>query len=406
MMVPGSRPTQSVSTSSPEPEVEAPPPPEPELEPETQVEPQPVHTAPVGRPDDFPPSNEQEDHGIRLGSVAATVARWLGPLATQLVEPREFDPDDEVGVVSAEHEEIEAGPGWKWNLDGDDDSKMRDVRDPEGRYNPGRGVTMVPDGPVQIQDLDSPFRKDGKWDPYQFMPHFVFSPEEDTFPVSPSFDGDADFTNNAPETYGESGGNYRDGVIGGEQALNGAFTVTQVDGYTVQTYSFYSAKDKGGQSYHPNDYHTAQVYLERNAYGNLEPKFLLTSFHHGVVLTPWKDLQKDETGHPIVEVKRGTHALRPLGHGDTAPTGGLEILGDGTTTLAGKPTVHRLTLDVFQSNILNARQLPPTSPAGQARLEMMEWGDVPLRPLRPSEFAYSEGWLHLPQAYRDGLLKP
>ena len=182
-------------------------------------------------------------------------------------------------------------------------------------------------GKATATDVPNPDSKDGKWDPLEHMPRFVFHPKEDAFPVSPSFDGDPKLENNGPATP-DGKGNYKDGFIGGDQRLSGAYTVTKKGEYTVLTYSFYYAHNKAVH-YHANDYSTAQVFLKPGKDGKLKPEFLVTSWHHGSVITPWKDLAKDKDGRPVIAVNLGSHALQPLGKGQKVPTGGLQIGGDG-----------------------------------------------------------------------------
>jgi hypothetical protein len=312
--------------------------------------------------------------------------RWDSGPAIRIRNPRHFDPANEKGWVAKEVEEVKAGPGFKFLIPNPDDVRIEDRRTTYSRNNVGTGVTAVPGGELKVTDIHNPNSLTGDWDPYEFMPHFIFDKDEDNFPVSPSFDGDDTLSNNTSPTDPNKQGPYFDGVIGGKQALNGAFTVTQKGEYIVQTFNFYSAKDKGGGAWHPNDYHTAQVYLKPGAGGNLEPEYLYTSFHHGGILTPYGQLKKDENGRPMVEVKRGTHAIRPIGTRGTVPEGGLEILGDGNVSKEGKKLNARLGFDAFQSNIQGARKLEAGTPAFNARRKVMEWGDVPLRPMDPEEF--------------------
>src|SRR5262249_49609322 len=158
-----------------------------------------------------------------------------------------------------------------------------------------------PDGSSQLQS--APFASNptgAKFDPYQFMPNFVYSNGEDSLPVDPVFDGDAWPDNNAL--------NYAHGTIGGEQPLKAAVNVYQKDGYYVVQYGFYYPDNKGGD-YHNHDWHTTAVYLKYNDQtGNFEPKYLYNSWHFGGVMTKWSDLQLDAQGHPTVMVGLGTHS--------------------------------------------------------------------------------------------------
>lgn len=265
---------------------------------------------------------------------------------------------------------------------------------PGMRKDTWRGAYALPplkDKGAALADVPNPNAPDGRWDPFAFMPSFVFDAAEDAFPVAPNFDGDGNIYNNASETWGGHGGSYQDGVIGGEQSLSGAFAAARQGRYTVLTYNFYMAHNKGA-NYHNGDYATAQVYMAPDAKGKLAPAYLLTSWHRGGVLTPWEDLAKDMQGRPVIKVQLGSHALQPVEAGKSLPEGGLTIRGDGSTTYGDEPTPFRLNLDTFQHNVQHARVLDLAEPSGATRLSTMRWGEVALKPLSPEAFMATKPW--------------
>lgn len=288
------------------------------------------------------------------------------------------------------------GPGEMFNMMRG--KHLEDVRDEYESSPAARGVVHhmrdTDDGQratvTGFEDIPAPLDDDGeptKWDPTKFAPHYVFDGREDAFPVSPDYDGDSDTGNNgASELDGTGSDNYRDGEIDGQQALNGAFTVSQKGEYTVLTYSNYYATNKGAH-YHKNDYSTAQVYLKPDAQGDLQPEFLATSWHYGTQLTPWKDVQKDSTGHPIIQVGLGTHSLQPLGVGQPYPKDGFHIHGDGRATSNGEDIGHKMTYDAFQTNVTNANVLTdPESDRAKARMTTLGYGWTAADPLDPETF--------------------
>jgi hypothetical protein len=264
---------------------------------------------------------------------------------------------------------------------------LSDVKLERGITFDGAGQPRIADVPHAASTADRPVN----WDPFAYMPRFVFEVGEDALPVSPSFDGDADVNNDAPQEPNGPGGSYRDGVIGKNQALNGGFAVSQKGAYTVLTYSFYYATNKAGQ-YHGKDWSHAQVYLKPNAKGELSPEFLYTSWHHGGILTPWDDVKKDEQGKPVLEVQLGSHAVAPLGKSMPIPKKGLQIQGDGQALLDGKPIDYALTWDAFQSNVSNARILESGTDAFSARMLTMRYGKVAFDPIMPEVFLQEAGF--------------
>lgn len=60
----------------------------------------------------------------------------------------------------------------------------------------------------------------------------------------------------------------------------------------------------------------------------------------------------------------------------------------GAPRFDGEPLEHTLGFDAFQSNVIGARQLVRGSPDWIAREEMMQWGDVSLRPMNPTEIIW------------------
>ena len=306
----------------------------------------------------------------------------------RIAKPVDFKPGlkEEAGML-VEWQEAVRGPGDHLNLMSG--KRMSDIKATiEPKPVPTTGGKAGPDGKPQATDVPNPDRKDGQWDPLDFMPRFAFAPDEDAFPIDPDFDGDGKLTGNGPETY-DGTGKYKDGVIGGTQQLNGAFTVTKKGEFTVLTYSFYYATNKAVH-YHDNDYSTAQVYLKPSKDGKLEPAFLYTSWHHGGVLTPWDELAKDQDGRPVIKVHQGSHALQPVGKGEKLPTKGLQIGADGQAVLYGEKLPHHLAFDAFQSNVEGARHLKADSQEAKVRLRTMTWGEAALDPIMPEAFAQAD----------------
>lgn len=314
-----------------------------------------------------------------------TVSRQSSqPPELRVAPSRSFKPG--VGsAASIAKETVEAlrGPGDALNLMSG--KKFRMIREELDAATPYTGLHAPRGETPRATDIPNPDSPDGKWDPYQFMPRFVFEKGEDALPVSPTFDGDTNWDNNGPSSPGAKDGHYQDGIIGGDQPLNGAFTVTKKGDYHILTYSFYYAHNKAG-SYHENDYSTAQVYLKPGPDGKLAPTHLMTSWHHGALLTPWSDLGKDDQGRPMVRVQLGSHALQPFGRGEKAPTDGLHIQGDGQAVLEGRPVSQRLEFEAFQTNVSDARYLDPAHAESVARLETMRWGEAAMNPFLPKLF--------------------
>lgn len=314
----------------------------------------------------------------------------------RVAESREFKPKLDQLRVGLEMPEILNGPGIPLGImDGKSRlSEYRALSDAKLEH----GITFDKDGKPQVADVPHPAstpEKPVNWDPFTYMPRFVFEEGEDALPVSPSFDGDADVNNDAPKEANGKGGSYRDGVIGGNQALNGGFAVSQKGEYTVLTYSFYFATNKAGH-YHGKDWSHAQVYLKPDdKTGELKPEFVYTSWHHGGILTPWDDIKKDAQGKPVLEVQLGSHAVAPLGKNQSIPTKGFQIQGDGQAVMNGKPVPHELTWDTFQGNVQNANQLEPGTDAFTARMLTMRYGRVAFDPIMPEVFFQEGGFKNL-----------
>ncbi len=309
----------------------------------------------------------------------------------KVAESREYKPTlDELRVVM-ELTEIVGGPGMPLGIL-DKKSRLEEFR-ALSDVTLGKGIRF--DGPngVKVEDVAHPAGTPDNpvaWDPFTYMPRFIFEPGEDALPVSPSFDGDADLDNDAPKDANGAAGHYKDGVIGKNQALSGGFAVSQKGEYTVHTYSFYFATNKAG-NYHRKDWSHAQVYLKPDSKGELKPEFLYTSWHHGAFLTPWADVKKDAQGKPVVEVQLGSHAVSPLSKDQAIPTKGLQIQGDGQALLNGEIVPHQLTWDAFQGNVKNAKILVPDSDAFKTRLLTMRLGKVAFDPIMPEVFFQEAG---------------
>lgn len=216
---------------------------------------------------------------------------------------------------------------------------------------PSEGIRKTSAG-YEASDIPNPNDAEGRFDPYALMPQLIFHSKEDSFPVRPDHDGDGDLLTDA--------GHYRHGVVGGNQPLEGSFSVARKGEYTVLTYSLYYVDNKAG-NYHLKDSSTFAIYLKPGADGKLEPKYLYSSWHHGANMAPWKDLKKDQQGRPILLVERGSHALLPLGHKDSMPKGGLRVDGQGRLSAGDKALPNRLRWMSPQSNVRNARHIEPSA---------------------------------------------
>ncbi|HBN09579.1 MAG TPA: hypothetical protein DD435_13320 [Cyanobacteria bacterium UBA8530] len=306
----------------------------------------------------------------------------------RVADPRAYNAKlEKVRVLVEDIPAATTGPGLMLGLL-DQHSRLTEYREKFEKKVPLTGIRFENDGTPVITDVPNP--QDKAWDPFQFMPRFLFDPGEDAFPVAPAFDGDGNLDNNAPSKPNGVGGNYRDGVIEDRQALSGGFAVTRKGDYTVLTYSFYYPHNKAGD-YHTKDWSIAQVYLRPGKDGKLQPESLYTSWHHGGMLTPWDKLLKDEQGKPVIQVGLGSHSLTPLGLKDSLPERGLQILGNGAAQWNDKPLPNRLSLDSFQKNVQTAFLLEPGSDAFKTRLLMMRYGYVGFDPLMPEVFAEQGG---------------
>jgi hypothetical protein len=331
--------------------------------------------------------------GINRPTPAPTPTAPAAPPELKVAPSVDFEGGlDSVKFQAAETLRLIQAPGDALNLSSG--KKFREARLTLDAKVPYQGVHGQSGLTPSAQDVPNPDSPDGKWDPYAIMPRFVFDKAEDAFPVAPDFDGDTDLQNNGHSSGTAKDGNYKDGVIGGEQPLNGSFNVTKKGEYTIATYSFYYATNKGGH-YHENDYSTAQVYMKPGKDGKLEPTHLFTSWHHGAMLTPWKDLQMDDQGRPMVKVNKGTHALEAYAKGDKPDPEGLQIAGDGRAELNGKPTDHKLSFETFQTNVKGAEYLDPKDPASKPRLSAMQWGEAAMNPFLPELFEDAPpAWRH------------
>jgi hypothetical protein len=311
----------------------------------------------------------------------------LDPGEQRVAEERQYKPKLDELRIAAETPDLLSGPGIPLGVL-DKASRLSEFR---AKYDEPveAGIRFNGTAGPKVEDVERP--GGGAWDPMEFAPRFVFQPGEDALPVSPSFDGDANLDNDSPSTPNGAEGSYKDGVIGGKQALSGGFAVTKKGEYTVLSYSFYYPTNKAGE-YHTQDWSHAQVYLKPDKNGELKPEYLYTSWHHGGVLTKWDDLKKDEQGKPIVEVCLGSHAASPLGKGQPLPTKGLQIQGDGQAVFNGKTLPQTLTWDAFQSNVTNAKHLAEGSVAFNARALIMQRGAVAFDPIMPEVFFKDGGY--------------
>lgn len=316
----------------------------------------------------------------------------LDPGEQRVAKEREYKAKLDHLRVAAETPDILTGPGIPLGVL-DNASRLNEYR---ARYDQPieAGVRFNGTADPKVENVARPGGtpdNPAQWDPQEFAPRFIFQPGEDALPVSPSFDGDANLENDAPGKVDGKEGGYKDGVIGGKQALSGGFAVTKKGEYTVLSYSFYYPTNKAG-TYHNKDWSHAQVYLKPDKNGELKPEYLYTSWHHGGVLTKWDDLKKDEQGKPIVEVCLGSHASSPLGKNSPMPTKGLQIRGDGQAELNGKSIPQTLTWDAFQSNVTNAKVLEEGSIPFKARALIMQRGAVAFDPIMPEAFLKEGGF--------------
>ncbi|HEY9899970.1 MAG TPA: hypothetical protein V6D00_12370 [Pantanalinema sp.] len=311
---------------------------------------------------------------------------------TRVAKEREYKAKLDKVRVAAETPDLLVGPGIPLGVL-DKSSRLSEYR---ARYDRPieAGVRFDGTADPKVENVERPggtADASARWDPLEFAPRFIFQPGEDSLPVSPSFDGDANLENDAPGKLGGKDGAYKDGVIGNKQALSGGFAVTKKGEYTILSYSFYYPTNKAGD-YHNKDWSHAQVYLKPDKNGELKPEYLYTSWHHGGVLTRWDDLKKDEQGKPIVQVCLGSHAASPLGKNESIPTKGLQIRGDGQAEFNGKTVPHTLTWDAFQSNVTNARHLEEGSIPFKARAIIMQRGAVAFDPIMPEAFLKEGGF--------------
>jgi len=209
------------------------------------------------------------------------------------------------------------------------------------------GITKATLG-FNVPEIRNPNHPEGKFDPFDYMPRMIFAPNEDSFPVIPDFDRDGDNHTDVKA--------YDHGIIGGDQPLEGAVSVAQKGEFTVVTYSHYYVDNKF-TNYHDTDSSTMAVYLKPDETGTLEPAYLYTSWHYGATMVPWEDLKKDAQGRPVVLVERSSHALHPYGKDEKIPTTGLQVAGDGSTSLDGKALPHRMEYVSPQQSFEGVRHL-------------------------------------------------
>lgn len=210
-------------------------------------------------------------------------------------------------------------------------------------------------GVYRAPEVKNPNDPKGEFDPYAYQPTIVFDAKEDSFTVPVNYDGDGGSGNDLAH--------YEHGVIGGKQRLGGSFTVTKIGEYTVLTYGL-NYVDNKFTNYHEGDSSTVSIYLKPDAKGKLEPAYVYNSYHYAGNLTAWKDIKKDADGHPILRVERGSHAMHAYGVDEKITDAGLVVRGDGQATLNGKALPNRITWDVMQKNVKNARYVDPAKNKG------------------------------------------
>jgi hypothetical protein len=145
-----------------------------------------------------------------------------------------------------------------------------------------------------------------------WMPVLHFEKGEDQVPVDPGFDGNAEVQDNPDHYRRNQADRNQEPTVYASARQRGEYAVIRYDTYYV---------DNPYMNYHKHDWEGFSVYLKPDATGDLKPAFLLTNWHHDVMLTPWADLQLDGTGRPVVLVDRGSHGSRPQKRDTKVPPG-------------------------------------------------------------------------------------
>lgn len=214
---------------------------------------------------------------------------------------------------------------------------------------PVEGLTKTKIG-WKAPEITNPNNENGTFNPYDYMPNIVFDEKEDSFPILPDRDGSGNVHDDVE--------NYKHGMVGGEQPLQGSFSVAKKGEYTVLTYSLFYPDNKF-TNYHVTDSSTFAVYLKPDKNGKLQPDKVYTSWHYGANLSSWDELKKGEDGKPIIKVERGSHALHPVGKGEKVSDDGLTIQGDGDAEKNGKSIPNKMTWVTPNPNVENATVLNP-----------------------------------------------
>lgn len=246
---------------------------------------------------------------------------------------------------------------------------------------PVTGVAKTAQG-WSAASIPNPDDPSGRFDPYQFAPTLAFHAKEDSFPVLPDQDGDGDTETDVK--------GYQHGMIGGTQPMRGAVSVAKKGEYTVLTYSYFYVDNKAA-TYHVKDSSTVAVYLKPGEDGKLAPTHMYTSWHYGGNMSKWEDLKKDENGHPVIKVERGSHALRPLAKWEPTPDDGVVVAGDGTMKHDGKAMPNRLSWISPQDNFHGVASFRPGDPANQLLMDSYyRIYQERTNPIHPSIFGYGE----------------
>lgn len=322
-----------------------------------------------------------------VGALAARVSEPLTRVAPEYVlETGPMGKLKSYAEIAKERAAAGRAPGYHLGLNatGKESSQtMANIRakHPNEAAISVTGIQMNGDR-VIVQDVPNPDAPDGSWNPLQYAPNFHFDAQEDSYPVVPGFDGDQDYENDPAR--------YRHGQIGGQQPVSLDFSVSRKGSYYVLQYSSYFVDNKVAAGYHVTDSSTVAVYLQPGVGGKLAPAYVYTSWHFGAILAPWDTVQKDASGHPNVQIGRGSHSARPVAPDASLPAdGGLVIRGDGRLSKRGSSAVlpNKLQLTSSQPSVKGALQLAPDAAADQFALQLyFGWHPGRRNPYHPSLF--------------------